>query len=181
MHLIPSYYPSPEQFTGGVPTGILQWERQDPNIKIIRADYKTAVAARFAQQGPYGPCFELLLAERQGLLTEGSRSNLFFICGDEILTAPDELILKGITRKYVIQALQAAGGQISVAMVTLDDIAAGRIDAAFLSGSPIDLLPISAIENIQLPSAQNPLFLKAHQAYQSIVRVYLETHRQKTS
>ncbi len=178
MHLTPSYYPSPAQMTAGVPTGLLAWERVDPQVKIIRADYKAAVAARFAQPGPFGPCFELLLADSHGYLTEGSRSNLFFIRGETFLTAPDNKILLGITRKYVMQALAAAGGQVQTGMVTMEDISHGRVDAAFLSGSPIDLLPISAIETIQLPSGHNPLFLKANAAYQAIVRTYLDSHRQ---
>jgi branched-chain amino acid aminotransferase len=179
LHLIPSYYPSAAQFARGVPTGLLQWERHDPNVKIIRADYKAAVAARFAEAGPFGPCFELLLADQQGLLTEGSRSNLFFIRGNDVLTAPDSLILKGITRQYVMQAIRTAGGSLVEQMITLADIAAGQVDAAFLSGSPIDLLPISAIETIELPSVVNPLFRSINAAYQAIVQQYLADHQAK--
>lgn len=78
LHQIPSYYPSSEQMRQGVPTGILNWERENPNVKVINSDYKVAVAARFTAGGPYGPLFELLLADHNGELTEGSRSNLFF-------------------------------------------------------------------------------------------------------
>ncbi|MDD2457788.1 MAG: aminotransferase class IV [Eubacteriales bacterium] len=177
LHQIPSYYPSPEQMQQGVPTGILQWERENPNIKVINSAYKLAVAERFAAGGPFGPLFELLLADRTGELTEGSRSNLFFICGDEVYTAPDSRILKGITRNYVTSAIAAAGGQLVEKMLTYKDIATGAVDAAFLSGSPIDLLPIMAIEDIGLTSAQNPLFVTINQAYQQIVRDYLDSHQ----
>jgi len=94
LHLIPSYYPDIRLIEQGAPTGILVWEREDPNTKIIRTDYKDAVAARFAQPGPYGPFFELLLADKLGCLTEGSRSNLFFIRDGVVLSAPDDRILK---------------------------------------------------------------------------------------
>ena len=64
-----------------------------------------------------------------------------------MLTAPDSCILKGITRKYVCQAIQLAGGRLITEMLTFQDVQAGMADAAFLSGSPIDLVPVSAIED----------------------------------
>ncbi len=179
IHQIPSYYPNTEQMRQGVATGILDWERTDPNVKEINSDYKSAVAARFAAGGPYGSLFELLLADRQGELTEGSRSNLFFIRGQQVLSAPDNRILKGITRHYVTAAIAAAGGQLVEKMVTYAAVEEGQIDAAFLSGSPIDLLPIAAIDSIRLPSAENQLFYRINQAYQQIVRDYLSTHQSK--
>ena len=176
IHLTPSYYPGPQMIQEGVPTGILAWEREDPNTKIIRADYKAAVAARFARPGPFGTCFEVLLADRQGFLTEGSRSNLFFIRGSQVLSAPDSRILLGITRKHVYQALQAAGAVLEEHLLTQDDIRADGSIAAFLTASPIDVLPISAIEDIRLNSAENPLLRRIHAAYQSIVDEYVADH-----
>jgi len=121
--------------------------------------------------------FELLLADSKGELTEGSRSNLFFIRGTEVYTAPDNRILKGVTRRHVTSAIAAAGGILVEKMLTYKDIAAQAVDAAFLSGSPIDLLPISAIDDIQLASAQNELFSRINQTYQQIVRDYLVSHQ----
>lgn len=180
IHQIPSYYPSAEQMKQGVATGILNWERQDPNVKEINSDYKTAVATRFAAGGPFGSLFELLLADRRGELTEGSRSNLFFISGQQVYSAPDNRILKGITRHYVTSAIAEAGGQLVEKMVNFAAIQSGQIDAAFLSGSPIDLLPIAAIETVRLPSAENALFSRINQAYQQIVRDYLIAHQIKS-
>ena len=39
LHLAPSYYPDAGTIGQGVVTGLLSWERQDPNTKIIHADY----------------------------------------------------------------------------------------------------------------------------------------------
>lgn len=177
LHLTPSYYPDDRQIRHGVPTGLLSWERQEPNIKIIRSDYKKAVAERFAEPGPYGTCFELLLADQAGCLTEGSRSNLFFLLGDQVLTAPDSKILIGITRRYVQQSIASAGLTLATRMLSLDDVRTMRDQgipvSAFLSGSPIDLIPISAIEDIQLDSAADPYFRKLRDAYMTIVNAYI--------
>lgn len=179
IHLTPTYYPSPDMVNQGVPTGILTWEREDPNKKIIRSDYKDAVAAGFAQPGAFGPCFELLLADRQGRLTEGSRSNLFFIRGGQVLTAPDDCVLLGITRQYVHQALQAAGAELAEGLLTIEDIRNGGCEAAFLSASPIDLLPVSAIGDIRLDSANHPLFRRINAAYQQIVNQYVDARQSR--
>ncbi|MCK9253043.1 MAG: aminotransferase class IV [Clostridiales bacterium] len=177
LHLTASYYPDAATLAQGVVTGILAWEREDPNTKIIRADYKAAIAARFAQEGPFGPCFELLLADRQGDLTEGSRSNLFFIRDRDVISAPDERILLGITRRHVRDAIASAGLHLVTGLFSLDDIRQGRIRTAFLSSSPFDLLPIRAVEDIALDSGRDPAFLALNQAYQQIVADYIASHR----
>jgi branched-chain amino acid aminotransferase len=173
VHLTKSYYPSKASRQIGVPTGILAWERVNPNTKIILGDYKTAVAERFARTGPFGRCFELLLADRDGCLTEGSRSNLFFIRQDQVLSAPDDRILLGITRKYVRQAIEAAGLSYREEMLTLEAIRHGGCEAAFLTGSPIDVLPICAIEDIELTSGTHPGMRRLMAAYDQIVDGYV--------
>ena len=177
MHLTPSYYPDNQMIAEGVATGILLWERPDPNTKVIHADYKQAVAERFARPGPFGPCSELLLADRQGYLTEGSRSNLFFISGNQVVSAPDERVLLGITRRYVLQAIADAQLELTVDLLTLDDVRRRGIRTAFLSGSPIDLLPIRAIEDLPMESAHDPFFIKLYKAYMQLLQNYIDQHR----
>jgi len=185
LHLTPSYYPDESQIQLGVPTGLLSWEREDPNVKVIRSDYKKAVAERFAQPGPFGSFFELLLADRTGNLTEGSRSNLFFLFGNEVLTAPDSRILIGITRKYVQQSIAKAGLTLTTRMLTLDDVRAmrraGLSISAFLSGSPIDLMPIRAIEDVELDSASDPSFRRLRETYMAIVNDYIDQRQNLTT
>ncbi|MGI6334025.1 MAG: aminotransferase class IV [Saccharofermentanales bacterium] len=174
IHLTPSNYPTSDLFSQGVATGILNWERPNPNIKLIDAGYKAAIAARYAEPGPFGGYYELLLANSDGYLTEGSRSNLFFIRGDQVLTAPDDCILKGITRKHILAAVALSGGALLTEMLTLDAVRQGYCDAAFLSSSPFDILPIRAIEDLKLSSAGNPLLHRINAAYRAIVDRYVE-------
>ncbi len=173
IHLSPAYYPSADQFATGVPVTLLHQERKTPNIKTIDPDYKAAVARGFASDGPYGPPFELLLVDRHGHITEGSRSNVFFIRAGKVLTAPDEFILLGITRRHVFSAIRTAHATLETGLVHVDELASGAVDAAFLTGSPIDILPISAIGATRLASAGHPLITAIHEAYQAIVRADL--------
>lgn len=177
MHLAPSYYPDAKAIKEGVLTGLLEWERPNPNTKMIHPDYKEAVALRFARPGPYGPLTELILVDRCGHLTEGSRSNLFFIEGHRVISAPDEKILLGITRRYVEKAINEVGLELTFELLTLDDVRARGIQTAFLSGSPIDLLPIRAIEDDQMTSAGDPVFWRLYDAYLHIVQNYIKEHQ----
>ncbi|NLZ70197.1 MAG: hypothetical protein GX907_02540 [Clostridiaceae bacterium] len=150
------YDPTPEQREKGVPVGLLQWEREDPQVKTLRSDYVAAVGAKLGQPGPYGNYFELLLADNSGRLTEGSRANLFFLKEGRIYSAPEGRVLRGITRKYVLGSIeQIFGGLVSEALPVeqVVDLARGipLVDGAFITGSPIDVLPIRAIESVLLP------------------------------
>lgn len=170
------YYPSLEQYSKGVAVGLLAWERDDPNVKAVREDYKRVVGEKLSESGLFGPYFETLLHGRDGHITEGSRSNVFFVCGNEVFTAPDELILLGITRKYVLEAIRQAGGVLTTRMFSADDLHDG-VDAVFITGTSIGVLPVSSMENITFLSAVNPLVKRIAQAYSAIVDRYVESHR----
>jgi branched-chain amino acid aminotransferase len=170
IHFSETYYPTEQQFAEGVPTGILEWERVNPQVKQIFADYKAAVAAGFRRIGPHGRFYELLLQDGRGWLTEGSRSNLFFTRGRTVYSAPAALVLKGITRKYVLEAIRAAGAIIEERCLTLQEIRQGRADGAFLTASPIDVLPIASIEDFAFPVTAGSLVREIQAAYQQRIQ-----------
>jgi branched-chain amino acid aminotransferase len=176
LHLSPYYYPSDEMIVSGVPCGLLAWVRETPHVKTVREDYKQAVAGAFAAGGPHGKPFEILLADRSGRLTEGSRSNLFFVDDSTVYSAPDNSILLGITRRYVQRAVSDAGFRLSTELFTTDDLKAGRVTAAFLTGSPIDVLPISSIGDIPL-DVKNPVVNAVRRRYAAILDDYIRHAR----
>jgi branched-chain amino acid aminotransferase len=176
LHISPYYYPSDAMIAAGVPCGLLSWARETPHIKTVREDYKREVAQAFAAGGPHGRPFEILLADRDGLLTEGSRSNLFFVEDSTVYSAPDDRILLGITRRYVQRAVSDAGFRMETAMFTMDDLEAGRVAAAFLTGSPIDVLPISSIGSVAL-DADNPVVNAIRRRYLAILDDYIRRAR----
>ncbi len=77
----------------------------------------------------------------------------------------------------VNQAIEKAGLELEIGLLTMDDIRKTEGLSAFLSGSPIDLLPIASIEDRPLKSAANDTFLRLNDAYQSIIREYIEQHK----
>lgn len=83
----------------------------------------------------------------------------------------------GITRRYVEKAINEVGLELTFELLTLDDVRARGIQTAFLSGSPIDLLPIRAIEDDQMTSAGDPVFWRLYDAYLHIVQNYIKEHQ----
>jgi branched-chain amino acid aminotransferase len=170
VYISESYYPTDAEANAGVITGTLQIERHNPNAKILDKTYKDAVNAKKVQGG----FFEVILVDSAGRITEGSKSNLFFVRNDKILTAPGEYVLKGITRKYVFEACQKAGYEVSEAFVGVDEIS--QMDGAFLSGTSIKVLPVKSIDNIVMNSSTNPVINAVRREYDRILGEYIEKH-----
>jgi len=95
VYLSKKFYPGPAYYEKGIRTACIQIERPSPNAKIRRSDYIERIET-FKQANEI---FEALLMNAEGYLTEGSKSNLFFVRRGEpgtVYTAPREMVLEGI-------------------------------------------------------------------------------------
>jgi branched-chain amino acid aminotransferase len=89
---IPSYYPQPVNYLEGVKLSLFAAERENPNAKVKNT--KTRLNAnKFINDNQV---FEVLLVNDEDFITEGSRSNVFFIQGNTVYSAPLKYILPGI-------------------------------------------------------------------------------------
>lgn len=166
-----SYYPSLEEIRNGVPVGLLPLERENPNIKLVDHDYKKKINKIKAEKGFY----EVFLVDREGNVTEGGTSNIFFIKGNKILTASEEKVLKGITRMHVIEVCKDMGYE-----VVETSIAASRLHEAegvFLSGTSPKVLPVSSIDDIKYSSAKHPVIAAIREAFDDMINEYLMKNR----
>ncbi|HKL67508.1 MAG TPA: aminotransferase class IV, partial [Bacteroidales bacterium] len=88
LYYVDAKYPDRDMYTMGV-KGILYYaERRNPTVKIFNHKLRSAIYSRLLEANAY----EALLVNRKGCITEGSRSNLFFIKDDLIITAPDDCV-----------------------------------------------------------------------------------------
>jgi branched-chain amino acid aminotransferase len=167
----------------GVTASILNWERLDPHVKVFRDDYKAAVARKFSDITPYGPAFEVLLTDHKAQITEGSRSNFFVLFHGVVYSPPEKLILIGITRRYVLQAVRKAGLVYKESLFSLSDLARMRDEtkdssdsiALFITSSPFDILPLHSVDEEIFRSAQNSDLIRISEIYQEIVHQYIES------
>ena len=170
VYISKSYYPDEEVMNKGVNVGLLRLERENPNIKLINLSYREKVDKKL-KEGNY---FEVLLCSSDGSITEGSKSNAFFVKDSKIFTAPGTHVLKGITRKYVIEACESAGYEVVEAFTAVDSLR--EMDGLFLSGTSIKVLPVTGVEELCYQSAKNPVIQAVREEYDKIIKKYIDDY-----
>jgi len=166
-YFIKSSYPSAEEYQMGVSTILINEERSNPNAKIINSGYKERVAAAMESAGAY----EALLVNSRDEITEGSRSNIFFVKAGEILTASKGNVLIGITRVCVMELCESLGIKVLETPVKTDMLK--ELDGAFMTGTSPKILPIRSIGELHLASAENPVIKKVMKGYDDLLSEYI--------
>ena len=165
--------PSEELFEQGINTSLLNWERQTPNLKIFRGDYKTKVNEKFREANSHGLPFELVLSDNDGRLYEGSMSNLFVIRDGQVYSAPDDKILIGITRKRVMEALKRSGLELQTGTFRPEELDPAN-DAVFVSSTPFDILPVRYIDDYEFRSSDNEILKMISKMYREYTSEYID-------
>ena len=143
IYPIPSHYPTAEMYAEGVRAGLLRAERDNPQAKIFNKQLRQLADEEILVTGVE----EVLLVNRSGEITEGSRSNVFFVRGDVVYAAPQHTVLPGITRLKVLELIRAHDIEYAEMSIRADEI--DGFDAAFLTGTSKEVLPISGIGSVK--------------------------------
>ncbi len=151
IHFTPTFYPTPEDYKNGVSTITLHAERENPNIKVDNTQTRKKAISILKNSQHY----EALLVNHDELITEGSKSNMFFIIENIIYTAPEHYILPGIMRSKVIDCILSLEIELKFECIHSDQLQ--YIDAAFITGTSPRILPINAIDNFTLDVNNNLL------------------------
>lgn len=141
MYFIPSHYPKAEEVKNGVRLETLSAERHNPTVKYENKAIR-AIANEILSTHP---CYEVLLVDHDGFITEGSRSNVFFIKQNELITAPDSKVLGGITRQKVIEICNNL--QININFRCLNATEINQTTGCFITGTSPGVLPVKQIDN----------------------------------
>lgn len=144
IYSIPSFYPDNNTYALGVKTALFYAERDHPNIKIGHTATRFSANAEIQRKEVH----EVLLVDLNGRITEGSRSNVFFIIEDTIYTAPSHLVLQGIMRQKVLGIIEQH--KLDLKMECLPAAELGKVNAAFITGTSPRILPISHVNAIAL-------------------------------
>jgi len=129
IYFVEPVYPSDEQYRNGVKGVLVDAERKDPESKVINHRLRSSIYHKLILEGGY----EALLVNRDNEITEGSRSNIFFLRGDTLITAPDNRILSGITRKYILDICREQGINHEFYCLPVDSIS--TCNAVFMTGT----------------------------------------------
>jgi branched-chain amino acid aminotransferase len=169
-HYIPHYYPSKDQYNNGISVKALKKERPNPNAKILHQEIKKEVEVILTDKNIY----EVILVDNDGFLTEGSKSNLFFIQEAKVITAPFQRILPGVTRKYILQSCIKLKLDIEERCLHYKELPA--VQGAFISGTSPKALPVSKFDTYSIP-ADNAMMRDIMNCYDSIITEYIEKNK----
>jgi len=84
-------------------------------------------------------------------------------------------VLLGITRKYIFDVCQRLNIRIIEESIHVDDL--NKVDGAFMSGTSVDVLPISTIDDIKLDSVNNRIIKEIGKGYLDLRNSYIEANK----
>ncbi len=140
--MVPSFYPSASTLKNGVATDIIEIERPNPAVKVYHSEIQKLIQKKLIDLNVY----ELFLVNGQNCITEGSRSNLFFVGDKTVYTAPAKDVLCGITRQKVIEVVQKLRIPLIEAPISVNTIE--NFEGCFLTGTSPTVLPVHSVGRI---------------------------------
>ncbi len=160
---IPSNYPPKDYYVTGVDTILYHGTRENPNAKVYQSDLREGVAKRLVEEDAY----EALLVNKSGEISEGSRSNVFFVKNDMVYTPPAKQVLLGITREKILQLMEAHDIPFEVTPIYEKDVQ--DMTGAFMSGTSPKVLPLRRIDHYLYDSGNNPIIQRIMELYDRLI------------
>ncbi|MCF6342996.1 MAG: aminotransferase class IV [Bacteroidales bacterium] len=164
--VVPAFYPGSRNYMQGVKLIGIKAERENPNAKQDKLPVRKKADEIIQRTG----VFEVLLINNNGFVTEGSRSNVFFVEGEKIVTPPLPVVLPGVTRSKIISLANSYGIGVAERPLMFEEI--NSFDAVFLTGTSINILPVKQIDNLRFTST-NKVMQKLQQLYDELIVEYI--------
>ncbi len=149
-----------KMYRDGVTVMSAEYERPFPNAKTLSMLQSYLAYKKARERG----CYDALAIDRNGCITEGTRTNFFLVKKNSIFTATKEKILDGVTKKIVLHLASQNGFIIKEKNIRLRDIA--NYDGAFLTSTSSKVIPIKKIDEV--------VFVTIPESIQKIGKMYNE-------
>lgn len=125
--------------------GVLRTGRRSLDPKIKSGNYLNNILA--LREAKRLGCFECLMPNREGNLTEGSTSNVFLVRDGRLFTpALESGLLDGITRGFVLELAAEAGIEVVETTLDADDLSAA--DGLFITSSLKEVMPVKRVKRM---------------------------------
>jgi branched-chain amino acid aminotransferase len=169
-HFIRHNYPTDEMYRQGADCKLLFAERPNPNAKVLHTEAREKANKMLAETG----CYEVLLVDHNGNVTEGSRSNVFFAAGDKVYTAPGSHVLLGITRQKAVEVAKSLKIQVVEKEIHFTELQ--QFDAAFITGTSPKILPVRQIDSVNF-DIPNKEVARIMRRYDIMIDEYIGKHK----
>lgn len=155
LYIIPlaPLFPDKRLYVHGATAITVEHERYLPQAKTLNM-LPSFLAYRKAKDAG---CYDALLVDRHGCITEGTRTNFFVMRGRTLISPPESDILEGVTLKHVIETAKEHGFAIEHAPIPLADIT--TYEGALLTSTSSKIMPLSKINDhaLTIPEALREL------------------------
>ncbi|MBN2285551.1 MAG: aminotransferase class IV [Tissierellales bacterium] len=162
-----SQYPDRNKIIAGYKAVLLYEERENPNAKVLNNDLKEIISNILEEE----KADECIYVSEYGEVLEGSRTNIFFIKGNSVVTAPDQEVLLGTTRKKIEEICHQKRIAIHKKTIRVEDLPI--FDAVFATGTSIDVMPINLIGSIVYHSSVNRIVESLMREYEKEKKSYI--------
>jgi len=159
--------PSSDDYKNGVKIISVQAERENPNAKVINYQLRTFINKIISEN----QVFEVLLFNKNGIISECSKSTIFFIKNKTIYTSLSKDVLPGITRSYIYKICKEQSLTIQERKIKQSEL--HTFDSAFITGTSIGVLPVNQIDTHSF-TVENDIIKQLSDNYKSIVQEYLK-------
>jgi branched-subunit amino acid aminotransferase/4-amino-4-deoxychorismate lyase len=137
------HFPDRKLYRLGVKCISEQCERIFPQAKSLNM-FTSYMAYRHAKQAN---AFDALLINRDGFITEGTRTNFFALEGRTLISPPASDCLHGVTRFNVIEVAKTHDFKVEERDIKYTDV--GRFDCVFITSTVSKILPIYSIDGYE--------------------------------
>jgi branched-chain amino acid aminotransferase len=173
IFFLPHSYPAPSDYNRGFQLKSLIMERQNPNAKVMNQLLAEKVQK---MKEEYQNLDEVLLIREDGVVTEGSKSNIFFVKDNKVITPDKNIVLAGITRQKIMDILvENKIDCIEKPNLTIAEIT--KMDGAFISGTSPKVMPVSKIDEI-VYDVNNDMIKRIAALYENLIGKYIATFRE---
>lgn len=171
QYFVESHYPEEKIYDKGIHTILYHTERENPNAKVVNLDLRKKIGEKMKLEG----AFEAILVNQEGYITEGSRSNIFFVKGERAYTAPPGEVLLGVTRMRIMEICKELGIMVIEKHIHEKEIL--QMEGAFMTGTSVNVLPIRSIGNHVFTDIHHSVTEKIAQGYQADMIEYTKSSK----
>jgi D-alanine transaminase len=115
-------------------------------------------------------CDEGLFVRDDGVVTEGTTSNAFFVKDGVVLTHPaNHRILNGVTRMALLEVARGSGVRVEEKPLTIDEVRGA--DEVFMTGTTTEVMPATSLDGKPVGSGKaGPVTLRLQAAFRDLIR-----------
>lgn len=144
-------FPDKKLYRDGADFITYEYERPFPHAKCLNM-LQSYLAYKKARENN---CYDALLVNSEGCITEGTRTNFFCLKGRTIMSPPEEQILLGVTRAKILEVAQENGFSLQLGEILFGEIEDS--DCAFVTSTSSKIVPVRSIDGIQLKKISEDL------------------------